>query len=136
DHYQGGRARVLVPILDNQYGVVLEAGRFAVRFDAAGGTFAVHYADLRFPLSPATYAELLAGAADEPGCLEEARVELRRLADGFAALPRGNGDPVPRGARDELKRALAGAAGAREALHRAGTGHLAFVNGQARNPRR
>ena len=58
DHYQSGRARVLVPILGNQYGVVLESGRFAIRFDPATGSFALHYEDLRFPLNPATYNAL------------------------------------------------------------------------------
>ena len=43
DHAQVGSARVLVPILDNHYGVVLEAGRLTVRYEGATGTFATFY---------------------------------------------------------------------------------------------
>src|SRR3954470_23236303 len=39
DPSQTNRARVLVPILDNQYGIVLEAGRFSIRFEEWTGAF-------------------------------------------------------------------------------------------------
>jgi (1->4)-alpha-D-glucan 1-alpha-D-glucosylmutase len=135
DHYQTGRARILVPILDNQYGVVLEAGRFAVRFDATAGTLAVHYEDLRFPLSPGTYADVLTAAARDPGCPNEARVALENLAGAFRALPRGDEGPIPRAPRDELKRQLAAAARANEALQRALLAQLELINGHASDPR-
>ena len=131
DPYQSGRTQVLVPILDNHYGLVLEAGRFAIRFDPDRGTFSVHYEDLRFPLCPGTYADLLGGAADDPGCAEEAKPVLRKLAEGFGALPRGNEGPIPRGPRQELKQQLAAAAKAGEAVTRAIAAHLDAINGQA-----
>lgn len=135
DHYQGGRSRVLVPILDNQYGVVLEAGRFAIRFDPATGTLAVHYEDLRFPVCPSTYAELLAGAAREPGCTDEVRAKLEQLAEQFRSLPRGEEGPIPRGPREELKRQLAAAARDNEALTAAINAHLTLLNGHPGDPR-
>ena len=134
--YQTSRARVLVPILDHQYGVVLEAGRFAIRLDAASGNFFVHYEDLRFPVCPDTYADLLQGAAAEPGCAEEARLALRKLADGFKALPRGSEGPIPRGPRQELKQQLGAAARASESVQRAIAAHLDVINGQAGDARR
>ncbi len=131
DHYQEGGARVLVPILDNHYGVVLEAGRLAVRYDAASGSFAIHYEDLRFPLSPATYGELIAEAATQPGLDDEARTSLQRIAAGFRALPRGDNQPMERRPRDELKLQLAELIAA-DAPARAGvTAHLAAINGRA-----
>ncbi len=135
DHYHSGRARVLVPILDNQYGVVLESGRFALRCDLAAGTMAVHYEDLRFPLSPATYGDILAGASAEPGCTTEVAAALRSLAAGFQALPRGKEGPVARAPRDELKRALASAFRSDDGLRAAIDGYLALLNGQAGDPR-
>lgn len=135
DHYQSGRARILVPILDNQYGVVLEAGRFALRCDATAGTLALQYEDLRFPLRPSTYADLLAGAAREPGCPEEGRVALERLATAFRALPRGDEGPVPRAPRDELKRQLGVALRTGDAAQRALAGHLDTINGHGGDPR-
>ena len=135
DHYQPGCARVLVPILDNHYGVVLEAGRFAIRLDAGKGEFAVHYEDLRFPLRPGTHAEILAGAAGEPGCSEETGATLRRLADAFKALPSGEEGPIPRAPREELKRQLAAAVKSDAALRGAIEAHLTFVNGRAGDSR-
>lgn len=129
DHYQGGRARVLVPILDNQYGVVLEAGRFAIRYDEATGAFAVHYEDLRFPLCPATYAELLRGAAERGGLAEEDKAMLERLAQGFAGKE-GESETRPAEERQALKRALAEAT-ARPAVRQALAAELELVNGQA-----
>ncbi|MGH7956825.1 MAG: malto-oligosyltrehalose synthase [Opitutaceae bacterium] len=134
DHSQSERPRVLVPILDNQYGVVLEAGRFALRFNPAAGTLAVHYEDLRLPVNPGTYSDILAGAAREPGCAGDARVVLEKLASDFRALPRGDDGPIPRGPREELKRQLAVAA-AKETVLRAVTGHLETINGHGKDPR-
>src|SRR5687768_8860812 len=128
DHYQSGRARVLVPILDNQYGIVLEAGRFALRFAPEAGTMAVHYEDLRFPLSPRSYADILSAAARDVGCPEEIKPTLQKLADGFRALPSGDDGPIPRAPRDELKRQLAAAA-VDERVKNAITSHLDVING-------
>jgi (1->4)-alpha-D-glucan 1-alpha-D-glucosylmutase len=134
-YYQSDGPRVLVPILDQQYGVVLEVGRFALRFDPTAGTLAVHYEDLRFPVCPGTYAEILAGAAREPGCAEDARVALEKLSDGFRALPRGDDGPIPRAPREELKRQVAAAAGANEDVLRALQRHLETINGRKEDPR-
>lgn len=135
DPYQNSPARVLVPILDNQYGVVLEAGRFAVRFDAAAGTFWLHYEDLRFPLNPPSYAEILAGAAREPLGSEEAAATLAKLAESFRSLQCGEGGAIERRPRDEGKRALAAAAQASAAVSRAIEAHLQRLNGHPRDPR-
>lgn len=130
DHYQGGRARVLVPILGDHYGVLLEQGKFALRFDGDAGTFAVHYEDLRFPLCPGTYAELLRGAAQRAGT-EKTRAGLREIAERLEALPSGDREPIPRAPRDELKRALAALTASDASAREAIAAELADVNGQA-----
>ena len=53
--------RVLLPVLGDQYGVILEQGDLALRFDAADGSFSVWYFDHRFPISPRSYGAILAG---------------------------------------------------------------------------
>src|SRR6185436_7294975 len=64
DPYQSGeRARVLVPILGDHYGVILEDGKFALQY--RNGGFQVVYEGMRFPLSLGSYAALLSGAAEE-----------------------------------------------------------------------
>jgi (1->4)-alpha-D-glucan 1-alpha-D-glucosylmutase len=130
DHYQSGRPRVLVPILDNQYGVVLEAGRLSLRFDPAAGTFGLHYEDLRFPVNPGTYADILHGTAQEPSRAEAHRDRLEELARAFRDLPRGADGPVVRAPREELKRQLAAAVKADPALGAAIEAHLTVLNGR------
>ena len=130
DPFQGGRARVLVPVLDDQYGVVLEAGRLAIAYE--DGAFSVRYADLRFPVSPATYAILLAGAAEEPVCSEAGRQRLNAIAEAFGSLPlsRGADEPIGRRPRNELKAQLAAAYDEDETIRAALAAHLAEINGK------
>ena len=52
------RDKVLLPILGDQYGRVLERGELKVHFD--GGSFFLTYYDHKFPIAPGTYRFLLA----------------------------------------------------------------------------
>jgi len=51
--------QVLVPILDAQYGRVLENGAFHLRFE--GGAFVLGYGEHRLPLAPCTWPSILRG---------------------------------------------------------------------------
>jgi (1->4)-alpha-D-glucan 1-alpha-D-glucosylmutase len=74
------RHTVLVPILPDQYGRVLEAGDITVvRHD---GAFAVRCGDCELPLSPRSCDDLLSTVADAVGS-----AELAELAAGFGRLP-------------------------------------------------
>ena len=55
--------RVLLPILEDQYGKVLEAGLLALERD--GGAFFIRYHDFRLPLAPRSYALVLGQRAEE-----------------------------------------------------------------------
>ena len=88
--------RVLLPVLGDQYGVILEQGEIALRFDPAEGSFSAWYFDHRFPISPRSYAAILAAGGDAAG---RARPRFRR--DRQAARVRRRAS-----ARRELKRAL------------------------------
>jgi (1->4)-alpha-D-glucan 1-alpha-D-glucosylmutase len=72
------KGRVLLPVLGDQYGAVLERGEIELRFDVAEGSFSAWYYQHRFPLSPPSYAMLLQRGG-EP---------VARLAGDFAALQR------------------------------------------------
>ena len=72
--------RVLVPVLGDHYGRVLEAGEVQVERD--GGEFAVRYHEHRVPVSPRTLDDLLAAAARRGGS-----PELAALAEAAEALP-------------------------------------------------
>jgi (1->4)-alpha-D-glucan 1-alpha-D-glucosylmutase len=110
--------RVLVPVLGDHYGVVLERGELRLAFDADAGEFSVWYHDHRFPIDPREYPRILS------------RVGGSALTAPFAALPRRDGDAAAR-ARDaaQCKRALAARVAAEPALAPAIARALAETNG-------
>ena len=81
--------RVLLPILGDQYGVVLERGELQLAFDPVRGYFTVNYFEHRLPIDPAGYGELLRRALrGMPDAANAgAGAELERLAAAFARLP-------------------------------------------------
>ena len=54
--------RLLLPILGEPYGKVLEAGQFKLQFDA--GIFTLHYYEQRLPVAPRSYALVLGHCLD------------------------------------------------------------------------
>jgi (1->4)-alpha-D-glucan 1-alpha-D-glucosylmutase len=84
------RDKVLVPVLGEQYGAVLERGELVLAFDRAAGTFSVHHHGHRFPIDPAEYPRLLAPAcrrAAERGAEAADEAELQSLSAAFGHLP-------------------------------------------------
>ncbi|HET9207315.1 MAG TPA: malto-oligosyltrehalose synthase, partial [Burkholderiaceae bacterium] len=85
--------RVLLPILGDQYGLVLERHELRLEFDASGGRFQVRYHDHLLPIDPRRYGDLIRAALQR--CHDSAeRGDLTALADAFDRLP----------ARDDVKR--------------------------------
>lgn len=74
------RATVLVPVLEDHIGRVLEAG--GLRLRRAGGGVEVVYHDHRFPVSPRSLDTVLGAAAER---VQSA--ELATIADSLARLP-------------------------------------------------
>lgn len=82
----GGVAnRVLLPVLPDRYGRVLESG--GLRLARDGAHFTVVGDGLAFPLSPTSVAGLLRHAAASLGPASAAGSELTALASGLASLP-------------------------------------------------
>jgi (1->4)-alpha-D-glucan 1-alpha-D-glucosylmutase len=75
-------ATVLMPVLGDQYGRVLEAGELIL--ERQGGSFTVRYYDHEAPISPRTLGGLLMKAAARSGS-----EELESLAVAFSRLPHG-----------------------------------------------
>jgi len=88
------KGRVLLPVLGDQYGVVLENGEIELRFDAAEGSFSAWYFEHRLPISPRTYPSILMAGGEALG----------ELGRGFAAL--GPGPDEARRHAAALKRHL------------------------------
>ena len=74
--------KVLMPVLADPYGVVLERGDLKLQFERALGSFAIRYHEHRMPLDPRTYPRIL------DGVLAITRnAELESLRRRFGALP-------------------------------------------------
>jgi (1->4)-alpha-D-glucan 1-alpha-D-glucosylmutase len=73
--------KVLLPVLGNHYGRILEGGELQLSHEA--GVFALHYHDHLFPVDPSSLAELLGRAAESCGS-----ETLAFLAESHARLPR------------------------------------------------
>src|SRR6266478_5914494 len=113
------KERVLLPILGDQYGVVLENGEIEVRFDAELGSFSAWYFTNRLPISPHTY----------PSVLTQGGKPLAQLAADFGALSYHE----PRESTAQLKLRLA--EGARDpAIACAIASALTRVNGRKGQP--
>jgi len=97
---EGGNApaKLLMPVLGNQFGVELVSGALRLRFDSDCGTFAVWAYDThKLPVSPFQYGRIL--GKEHP--------QLERMGDAFSHLAQQNPHVVAR-AR-ELQSSLAAA---------------------------
>jgi len=121
------RDKVLLPILGDQYGKVLEAGELQVR--ESDGAFAVEYYQRRFPIGPGTYPLILRGALDRLGQRQSdagqggpALADLIALAESLPSREATGADDVARRQRDKetlktrLRTLLAEAPAVRAAL--------------------
>jgi (1->4)-alpha-D-glucan 1-alpha-D-glucosylmutase len=88
--------KLLVPVLGDQYGIELDAGKLVLKLDEAAGELAVWaYDHHKLPLDPRTYALVLG----------DRHAVLERLGDEFGALRQWGPQTARRAA--ELKRELA-----------------------------
>ena len=99
---------VLLPVLGDHYGRILEAGE--LRLERGGAGFVVRYFDHVFPLSPRSLVVLLRPVVDG-----RAESELGFVVDALERLPTAHGSEVGRGVIERrhrdlsvLKRLLAG----------------------------
>jgi (1->4)-alpha-D-glucan 1-alpha-D-glucosylmutase len=96
--------KVLVPVLADSYGTVLERGELELRFEASSGSFAVYYHSHRFPLDPRTYPRIL----DRVAALTY-NAELENIRRALAALPdRREASPEQRAERERAKQQAKG----------------------------
>jgi (1->4)-alpha-D-glucan 1-alpha-D-glucosylmutase len=81
--------RVLLPVLADLYGNVLENGEFTLRLDESG--FFVRYHDVRLPLDPKSYAPILrrcgSALAESLGREHPAVRQFEQLEETIAQLP-------------------------------------------------
>ena len=95
------RGKVLVPVLGDHYGYVLERGELKLAFDAENGEFSLWYWQHRFPIDPHEYPAILNTRLDVLGERLGANhpnfLEYQTLSGGFAHLTaRAAADPDKR----------------------------------------
>jgi (1->4)-alpha-D-glucan 1-alpha-D-glucosylmutase len=101
DELQG---KVLVPVLGDQYGTVLDRGELKLTFDAEKGEFSIFYFQHRFPVNPREYPRILGFGPEvlqqQFGADNENLLELQSLISAFNHLPgREEGAPEKRAER-------------------------------------
>ena len=82
------RDKVLIPILGDQYGRVLERGELQVHYDS--GRFFLRYFEHEFPIAPGTYRHVLALALEQlrDHKEEDFYAELQSILTALEYLPR------------------------------------------------
>ena len=88
--------KVLLPILGDQYGAVLDGGQLTLTLEE--GRFTVRYYDNVLPVAPRSYGRILThgidGLQEQLGVEHPDLVELKSTITWLATLsPRGDGDP-------------------------------------------
>jgi len=83
--------KVLVPVLGDQYGTVLDRGEFKLKFDTEKGEFSIFYYQHRFPIDPREYPRILGHRLDRLertlGTQDSQLLELQSLIAAFNHLP-------------------------------------------------
>jgi (1->4)-alpha-D-glucan 1-alpha-D-glucosylmutase len=89
--------KILLPVLGDHYGRVLEAGEIQLNFDVHAGEFSLHYWDHRFRIDPAHYPDIFDVLSPPPARSEaeaDGHAVVAALLSSLRALP-------PRDAQDE-----------------------------------
>ncbi|MDM7914804.1 MAG: malto-oligosyltrehalose synthase, partial [Candidatus Eisenbacteria bacterium] len=85
------RGKVLLPVLGDRYGTVLERGQLKLAFDPERGAIEVRYYENRFPIDPKRYPEILSGdlesLRDRLGPQDASLPEFESLIGAFHHLP-------------------------------------------------
>ncbi len=141
DELQG---KVLIPVLEDQYGTVLERGDLKVTFAPVSGEFSIFYHQHRFPLDPSEYPRILNGRLERLqetlGATDEYFLELQSIATTFGRLPKRTAGLAPekRAERDQekeiQKRRLASLCGRSRVISEFLGANVEALNGRADDP--
>jgi (1->4)-alpha-D-glucan 1-alpha-D-glucosylmutase len=103
DELQG---KVLVPVLGDQYGTVLDRGELKLTFDPEKGEFSIFYFQHRFPMNPREYPRILGYESEtlqqQLGADNANLLELQSLISAFSHLP-GREETAPEKRSERLR---------------------------------
>jgi (1->4)-alpha-D-glucan 1-alpha-D-glucosylmutase len=140
DELQG---KVLVPVLADQYGVILDRGELKLTFDREKGEFSIFYCQHRFPVNPRGYPSVLIPAAEQVqqhvAATDQDLLELQSLISAFGHLP-GREDTAPEKRQERVrdkeinKKRLAALCARSHQIAALVEGAVAKINGAAGEP--
>jgi (1->4)-alpha-D-glucan 1-alpha-D-glucosylmutase len=128
--------RVLLPMLGDPYGKVLESGQLTLHYE--GGAFSIHYFDHHFPVSPDTYDRVLRlrlnDLEEKLGATAEAAIEYQSIVTAVTHLPPRTATEPARAAerqreKEVIKRRLATLVEASPAVRAHVEGNVRAFNG-------
>ncbi len=134
--------KVLIPILEAQYGEVLEGGKF--RLTHEDGAFFIDYYQTRLPVAPRTYTHILGNLLDDlTGTLGADNEQVQELQSILTALsylpPRTEVDPQKLAERERethvIKRRISVLVNANDTIRGALDATLQTFNGAVGDPR-
>ncbi|MEY2506574.1 MAG: (1-_4)-alpha-D-glucan 1-alpha-D-glucosylmutase [Verrucomicrobiota bacterium] len=132
--------KVLLPILGDQYGRVLERGELQIRFEA--GAFYLRYYEHEFPIAPGTYRHILEIALEKlaPFKDQDFYAEFQSIITALEYLPRRtetNPEKIAERAREKeiIKRRLERRCQEAPQVQTAVVQAVAQINGTAGDPR-
>ncbi len=132
--------KVLLPVLGNSYGAVLDNAELQLRFDAEHGEFGIYYYEHHFPVDPAEYPHILAYRMDtlstRLGQDNPLLMEYQSLVTAFRNLPSRDEGLLERQVerrrdKEVYKRHLAGLVEQSSDIARFLEENLRFFNGTA-----
>jgi (1->4)-alpha-D-glucan 1-alpha-D-glucosylmutase len=135
--------KVLLPVLANRYGAVLENAELQLRFDAKHGEFGIYYYEHHFPVDPAQYPCILGfrmnALSTRLGEGSQLLMDYQSLVTAFHNLPsRDEGSPERqlerRRDKEVHKRHLAGLVAHSSDIARFLEENLHILNGKAGEP--
>ncbi len=134
------RDKVLIPILGDQYGRVLERGELKVRYES--GRFFLNYFEHEFPIAPGTYRHILQIALEQLSAHrdEDYYAELQSILTALEYLPRRTEIDAERTAertreKEVIKRRLERRGQEAPEVQAAIEQALAIINGTVGDPR-
>lgn len=119
------RGKILLPVLGDHYGRVLENGELRIEFEPKAGEFTLRYWQHRFPLDPETYPDILSHEVEHLAALaveeNHTMTEWHSLVEDFGQLRALRKQPA------ERARASAGCKQRLAALHEQSAAARAFL---------
>ena len=134
--------KVLLPVLEDQYGNVLDSGKLALVY--VDGRFELHYGEFRLPVAPGTYAAVLDPALERLAARLDSEhddvLELQSILTSISHLPRRNSVDIAaleerHREKEVIKRRLATLHGASPTFQTALEETIQALNGLPGDPR-